>query len=106
MPILFEMLEKNESNAGVGAVLGHFFFAYIHPYMDGNRRIARFLMNLMLASGGYPQTVIPVEERKAYMNSLEKASVEGDIESFTIFISDLVNQSLKGTPIAKLDHNN
>jgi len=54
MPILFEMLEKNESNAGVGAVLGHFFFAYIHPYMDGNRRIARFLMNLMLASGGYP----------------------------------------------------
>jgi len=35
--------------------------------------------------------VIPVEERKAYINSLEKASVEGDIESFTIFISDLVN---------------
>jgi fido (protein-threonine AMPylation protein) len=101
MPILFELLE-NENNPGVRAVLGHFIFVYIHPYMDGNGRMARFLMNLMLASGGYPWTVIPVEERKTYMNSLEKASVEGDIEPFTIFISDLVKESLKGTPIAKL----
>ena len=70
--------------------------------MDGNGRMARFLMNLMLASGGYPWTVIPVEERKTYMNCLEKASIEGDIEPFTLFISNLVKQSLKGTPIAKL----
>ncbi|MFT4523730.1 MAG: hypothetical protein ACI8ZN_002686, partial [Bacteroidia bacterium] len=34
--------------------------------------MARFLMNLMLASGGYLWTVIPVKERKIYMNSLEK----------------------------------
>ncbi len=100
MPILFELLE-NESNPGVRSVLGHFIFVYIHPYMDGNGRMARFLMNLMLASGGYPWTVIPVEERKTYMSSLEKASIEGDIEPFTIFISNLVKQSLKGTPIAK-----
>jgi len=101
MPILFELLE-NEKNPGVRAVLGHFIFVYIHPYMDGNGRMARFLMNLMLASGGYPWTVIPVEERKTYMDSLEKSSVGGDIEPFTIFISNLVKQSLKGTPIAKL----
>lgn len=56
----------------------------------------------MLASGGYLWTVIPVKERKIYMNSLEKASVEGDIEPFTIFISDVIKESLKGTPIAKL----
>jgi len=103
MPILFELLEK-ESNPGVRAVLGHFIFVYIHPYMDGNGRMARFLMNLMLASGGYPWTVIPVEECIIYMNSLEKASVEGDIEPFTIFISNLVKESLKGTPIAKLEN--
>ena len=101
MPVFFELLE-NESNSGVRAVLGHFIFVYIHPYMDGNGRMARFLMNLMLASGGYPWTVIPVEERKAYMNSLEKASVEGNIEPFVVFISDLVRESLKGTPIAQL----
>jgi len=38
-------------------VLGHFVFVYIHPYLDGNGRIGRFLMNLMLAAGGYPWTV-------------------------------------------------
>ena len=104
MPILFELLE-NENNPGVRAVLGHFIFVYIHPYMDGNGRMARFLMNVMLASGGYPWTVIPVEERDNYMSALEKASVDGDIEPFAIFISKFVEGSLKGKPIAKLKTN-
>lgn len=101
MPTLFELLE-NEPSAGVRTVLGHFIFVYIHPYMDGNGRMARFLMNVMLASGGYPWTVIPVEERNRYMASLEKASVEGNIEPFAIFIATLVEESLKGKPVAKI----
>lgn len=101
MPVLFELLET-EANPGVRAVLGHFIFVYIHPYMDGNGRIARFLMNVMLASGGYPWTVIPVEERETYMSSLEKASVDGDIEPYVEFITHLVKESLNGTPVAKL----
>ena len=51
-------------------------FVFVHPYMDGNARMGRFLMNTMLASGGYPWTVIPVESRDEYMQSLEKASIE------------------------------
>lgn len=70
--------------------------------MDGNGRMGRFLMNAMLASGGYPWTVIPVEERKAYMSSLEKASVEQNIKPFAKFIAYLVDQSLKGTPVTKI----
>ncbi len=93
MPVLFELLE-NEDHAGVRAVLGHFVFVYIHPYMDGNGRMGRFLMNVMLASGGYPWTVIPVEERNRYMQALEKASVENNIEPLAKFISNLVDQSL------------
>jgi Fic family protein len=61
----------------VRATLERWLFGYIHPYADGNGRMARFPMNVMLASGGYPWTVTPVEERKAYMGSLEKASVDG-----------------------------
>lgn len=101
MPTLFELLE-NETSAAVRAVLGHFIFVYIHPYMDGNGRMARFLMNVMLASGGFPWTVIPVEERDLYMAALESASVRGDIEPFTIFLSKLVSESLKGNPVAKI----
>lgn len=101
MPTLFELLE-NESSAAVRAVLGHFIFVYIHPYMDGNGRMARFLMNVMLASGGFPWTVIPVQERDPYMAALESASVRVDIEPFTIFLSKLVSESLKGKPIATI----
>jgi hypothetical protein len=101
MPALFEMLEK-ETEASVRAVLGHFIFVYIHPYMDGNGRMGRFIMNAMLASGGYPWTVIPVQQRTEYMQALEQASVKQNIEPFAKFLGNLVNQSLKGTPAATL----
>jgi hypothetical protein len=89
MPVLFELLEKEE-RAAVRAVLGHFAFAYVHPYMDGNGRLARFLMNLMLSSGGYAWTVIPVAQRPDYMAALEQASSFSNIEPFARLISRLV----------------
>lgn len=88
IPVLFELL-RNETDARVRTVLGHFIFVYIHPYMDGNGRIARFLMNTMLISGGYSWTVIPVEKRQEYMTALEKASVNEDITEFTLFLAGL-----------------
>lgn len=101
IPILFEMLEE-EPEASVRAVLGHFIFVFIHPYMDGNGRIGRFLMNAMLASGGYPWTVIPVERRDEYMQALEKASVDQDIAPFAAFVGYLVNEGMKGKAVAVL----
>ncbi len=101
MPELFKLLQ-NEEEASVRAVLGHFIFVFIHPYMDGNGRIGRFLMNVMLASGGYPWTVIPVEKRDDYMKALEAASVDQDISKFAGFIGWLVNEGLKGKPVAKI----
>jgi Fic family protein len=94
MPALFKMLQ-NENEPAVRAVLGHFIFVYIHPYMDGNGRIGRFLMNVMLASGGYPWTVIPVEKRNEYMSALEKASVGQNIDDFAKFIANLVSAGIK-----------
>jgi Fic family protein len=94
MPALFELLES-ESNSAVRCVLGHFIFVYIHPYPDGNGRIARFLMNAMLASGGYLWTVIPIENRNSYMKALEKASIEQDIKDLIVFIAQLVKEGLQ-----------
>ena len=85
MPVLMELLES-EDNAIVRAVLGHFFFVYIHPYMDGNGRTARFLMNVMLVTGNHPWRIVTVEERTSYMAALEKASIEGDISDFAKII--------------------
>lgn len=101
VPALFELLQE-ESEASVRAVLGHFIFVFIHPYMDGNGRMGRFLMNVMLASGGYPWTVIPVEKRDEYMKALEKASTEQDISAFSQFLAYLVKEGMKGTPVATL----
>ncbi len=101
MHVLFELLEL-EPETSVRAVLGHFVFVFIHPYMDGNGRMGRFLMNVMLASGGYPWTVIPVERREEYMQALEKASLGQDIEPFAKFLSYLVGEGMKGTPVAKI----
>lgn len=58
--------------------------------------LGRFLMNLMLASGGYPWTVIPLEQRDAYMAALEEASVREDIEPFAAFLAGLVETRLEG----------
>lgn len=70
MPALFDLLET-ETEPSVRAVLGHLLFGYIHPYPDGNGRMARFVMNAMLASGGYPWTVIRVEDRDIYWRCLK-----------------------------------
>ncbi|HOA94544.1 MAG TPA: Fic family protein [Quisquiliibacterium sp.] len=89
MPALFDLL-RDEPDVSVRVVLGHFFFVNIHPYFDGNGRMGRFLMNAMLASGGYPWTVIPVTERTRYMSALEAASVQGDIRPFAGLVAERV----------------
>ena len=92
MPAFFELLAE-EKEASVRVVLGHFIFVFIHPYVDGNGRIGRFIMNAMMASGGYPWTIIPVEKRDEYMAVLEQASAGQDIVPFASFIASLMNRS-------------
>ncbi len=98
MPAFFDLV-RAEENAAVRVVLGHFIFVYVHPYMDGNRRIGRFLMNAMLASGGYPWTVVPLEGRNDYMVALEEASVNQNIKPFAEFLATLVRAGMAGDPV-------
>jgi hypothetical protein len=91
MPVFFELLAE-EPHAAVRAVLGHFFFVYIHPYMDGNGRLARFIFNAMLVTGGYVWTIVPLQQRKLYMETLERASSYGEIRPLASFLAGLVRE--------------
>lgn len=93
MPALFDLLES-EKEPAVRAVLGHWLFGYIHPYMDGNGRMARFLMNSMLASGGYPWAVVRVEDRAKYLGALDSASIDTNITPLAKFLAERVEWSL------------
>jgi Fic family protein len=97
MPALFDLIE-NEPAPAVRAVLGHWLFGYVHPFPDGNGRIARFLMNTLLAGGGYPWTVIRVEDRTEYLAALETASVESDVGPFAKFVAQQVRRMNVSSP--------
>ena len=101
MPAFFELLQA-EADPAARVVLGHFIFVYIHPYMDGNGRMGRFLMNLMLASGGYPWTIVPVTQRDAYLDALEEASARENIAPFAEFLGSLVRKGLAGEPLPEV----
>jgi len=103
MPQLFELLSR-EPEASVRAVLGHFVFVNIHPYMDGNGRMGRFMMNVMLSSAVYPWTVIPVGKRAGYRSCLEAASLIGDMTLFVRFVAELVHLGMEGKPAATLEN--
>ncbi len=94
MEALTDLLKQEES-PGVRAVAGHWLFGFVHPYPDGNGRLARFLMNAMLASGGYPWTTIQVGDRKAYMSALDTASLDGDVTPFAELVAGYLERRLR-----------
>ncbi len=83
------------------AVLGHWLFGYVHPFPDGNGRIARVLMNALLAGGGYPWTVIRVDDRAPYLSALETASVEADVRPFARFIARQMQHTPASSPVSR-----
>jgi hypothetical protein len=101
MPVFFELLEA-ETDPAVRVVMGHFIFVYIHPYTDGNGRVGRFLMNVMLGANGYPWTVVPVEMRTDYMAALEEASTQQNIRPFAKILGWLVQATIDGKQTAVL----
>ena len=100
MPALMDLLQAEEHPA-VRAVLGHFIFVFIHPYMDGNGRLSRFLMNYMLTTGGYPWTIVTVQSRVRYLAALEQASTYGNITPFADLIAELVTTQAQ-EPVERL----
>lgn len=78
------------------AALVHLKFVSIHPFIDGNGRTARLLMNLILLQNGYPQAIIKVANRAEYIQAVEKyqQSSNNEYNDFYKVILKSVNDSL------------
>lgn len=72
----------------------HLRFVEIHPFIDGNGRTARLLMNLVLLGHGYPIAIIKTEERQAYMQAIGGGILTGSLENFYSVIAGAVERSL------------
>ena len=95
MDAFMSWLQTVEGNPVIIAADAHLKLVTIHPYIDGNGRTARLLMNLLLLQTGYPPAIIKKEDRLMYINALEKAQLTGDVTDFYEVILKAVLYSLE-----------
>lgn len=72
----------------------HLKLVSIHPFVDGNGRVARLLMDLLLLQAGYPAALIRKEDRRVYINAIEKAQLTGDLSDYYQVIYEALDRSL------------
>jgi len=78
----------------LNAAVAHTWLVYIHPFIDGNGRVARLLMNLILMRYGYPIAIITKEDRLRYYDALEQ-SQSTDLSGFLSLLVECVHESLE-----------
>ncbi|XP_020345694.1 protein adenylyltransferase FICD [Oncorhynchus kisutch] len=85
------------------AALAHYKLVYVHPFVDGNGRTSRLLMNLVLMQARYPPITIRKEQRSEYYAVLDTAN-EGDVRPFIRFIAKCTEITLDTLLIATTEH--
>ncbi len=86
--------QKSEQHPVWVAADAHYHFVSIHPFVDGNGRTARLLMNLLLMQEGYPPALIRKEDRRRYISSIEQGQLGGSLDDYYQVIGEAVERSL------------
>ncbi|MDA8133511.1 MAG: Fic family protein [Desulfobacteraceae bacterium] len=73
----------------------HADFVKIHPFVDGNGRTSRLLMNLELMKSGFPPVVLPVEKRLEYYETLDTAHTKKDYEPFLMLMANIAESGFR-----------
>lgn len=89
-----ELPYKADLNPIELAAWTHAEFVRIHPFVDGNGRTSRMLMNYQLMSGGFLPVSIAKENRIEYFEALEAYAVGGNLEPFADMVADLEEKRL------------
>ena len=85
---------KQDLHAVEYAAMVHALFVNIHPFIDGNGRVARLIMNLVLLQGGYNITIIPPVVRADYIRALQDSN-HNNYQPFINFVSEMVLEAQK-----------
>ena len=97
MSDLIDWYRKNENEGAHPIVIAatfHYRFVRIHPFDDGNGRMARLLMNMILIKHGYTVAIIPREEREQYIQTLEQADRSEDLAEFITYVAHCCEYAL------------
>ena len=90
----YNWLDENMDNEPLTAILAHLKFVSIHPFVDGNGRCARLLMNTILLQFGFVSIVIRPTDRKRYLSVIENYQLKGDEKPYTNFMLNLLNRTM------------
>ena len=99
MKSLFEFINKENLHPIILASIFHYYFVYIHPFSDGNGRMARFWVSLILTDWDNKFKYIPIEEeiylnQEKYYNSIAQCHINGNANDFIEFMLNIINSSL------------
>jgi len=99
MKSLFEYINRSNTNIIILSAIFHYYFVSIHPFSDGNGRLARYWLSLMLINYDTNFEFIPIEEglylnREEYYSSIAQCHINGNANIFIKFILNTINFSL------------
>ena len=93
MEELINFINLKNQNVIETALIAHFKFIAINPFIDGNGRTARLLLNLILLKNNYYPVIIRARDRKIYIKSIEKGELKNDLSSYNNFMYKAIDKS-------------